>query len=284
MEELDMRTIETIITRSLDEDIGSGDLTTLSIVPEAAQGMAVIIAREPGIIAGLKVAESVFHAIDPHLYFQQMIKDGVAVGESEPLAEIRGSARSILLAERVALNFLQRMSGVATRTAKFADLVRYYNAKIVDTRKTTPGLRILEKYAVRVGGGRNHRFGLFDAVLIKDNHIAIAGGVKEAIMAARHRIPHTFRVEVECNSISQIDEALELKADIILFNDMSVEIMEEAIGRIGGRVITEASGQITEENIIDIAKTGVDYISVGALTQSSKSLDISLDIEREKTI
>jgi nicotinate-nucleotide pyrophosphorylase (carboxylating) len=194
------------------------------------------------------------------------------------LMEVSGSARSILIAERVALNFLQRLSGIATRTAKFVELVRYYNAKIVDTRKTTPGLRALEKYAVVVGGGRNHRFGLFDAVLIKDNHIEIAGGVKKAIMAARHQIPHTMRVEVEVETLEQIDEALEVKADIIMLDNMTPDVMREAVEKIAGKALIEASGGVTEETVVDIAKTGVDYISIGALTHSIRSLDISLDI------
>ncbi|MDB5084678.1 MAG: hypothetical protein JWN30_1564 [Bacilli bacterium] len=283
MEGLELRIVQRIVANALEEDVGFGDITTLSIVPEGTEGHGDIHAKEAGIIAGIDVAEHVFHSIDPHLYVQKLIKDGQAVGAGDKLMEIHGSARAILTAERVALNLLQRMSGIATRTARFVELVRYYNAKIVDTRKTTPGLRVLEKYAVRVGGGRNHRFGLFDAVLIKDNHIEIAGGVKEAIVAARHRIAHTTRVEVECETLAQIEEALEVKADIIMLDNMSPEVMEQAIERIGGRAITEASGSVTEETVVEIAKTGVDYISIGALTHSVKSLDISLDIVSEST-
>ncbi|TCP57686.1 nicotinate-nucleotide pyrophosphorylase [carboxylating] [Tumebacillus sp. BK434] len=275
---LDERVIERAVRAALEEDIGSGDITTNSIVPKDKGGHGTLLAKEPGIIAGLDVAEVAFKLVDPALEVNRLVKDGDAVAKGTPIMEVTGSARSILIAERVALNFLQRLSGIATRTAKFVELVRYYNAKIVDTRKTTPGLRALEKYAVVVGGGRNHRFGLFDAVLIKDNHIEIAGGVKQAIMAARHQIPHTMRVEVEVESMEQIDEALEVKADIIMLDNMTPEQMREAVEKITGRALIEASGGVTEETIVDIAKTGVDYISIGALTHSIKALDISLDI------
>ncbi|PWK16324.1 carboxylating nicotinate-nucleotide diphosphorylase [Tumebacillus permanentifrigoris] len=276
---LDIRAIENIVRNALEEDIGFGDITTNSIVPTDKQGRGVLITKEPGFIAGLDVAELTFRLVDPTLTITRHVEDGDQVPKGQMLMEVTGSARSILTGERVALNFLQRMSGVATRTAKFVDLVRYYNAKIVDTRKTTPGMRVLEKYAVVVGGGRNHRFGLFDAVLIKDNHIEIAGGVKNAIMAARHQIPHTMRVEVEVENMEQIDEALEVKADIIMLDNMTPEQMDEAVEKIAGRALVEASGGVTEETIVEIAKTGVDYISIGALTHSIKSLDISLDIE-----
>lgn len=282
MMKLDHRVIEPIVRSALLEDIGFGDITTQSVVAEDQLGKAHIVAKEPGVIAGLEVAETAFRLVDSTLTIAKLAKDGDAVAKGQSLMEINGSARSILMAERVALNFLQRLSGIATRTARIVELVRYYNAKISDTRKTTPGLRILEKYAVRVGGGRNHRFGLFDAVLIKDNHIAMAGGVKEAIMAARHQIPHTAKVEIEVETLEQIEEALEVKADIIMLDNMSCEMMREAVEMIAGRAIVEASGGVTEENIVDIAKTGVDYISVGALTHSVKALDISLDLEAVK--
>lgn len=276
---LDARVIERAVRLALEEDIGHGDITTNSIVPTDKHGHAVLWAKEPGFIAGLDVAEMAFRIVDPTLTITRIIKEGEQVAKGQTLMEVSGSARSILTAERIALNFLQRLSGIATRTAKFVDLVRYYNAKIVDTRKTTPGLRALEKYAVVVGGGRNHRFGLFDAVLIKDNHIEIAGGVKQAVMAARQQIPHTMRIEVECESLEQIDEALEVKADIIMLDNMTPEMMREAVEKIAGRALTEASGGVTEETIVDTAKSGVDYISIGALTHSIKALDISLDIE-----
>jgi nicotinate-nucleotide pyrophosphorylase (carboxylating) len=276
---LDSNVIERAVRMALEEDIGFGDITTNSIVPREQAGHGKLWAKEPGVISGLDVAEMAFRIVDPTLEIVRTVNEGEQVAAGTTLMEVRGSARSILTAERVALNFLQRMSGIATRTAKFVEMVRYYNAKIVDTRKTTPGLRALEKYSVLVGGGRNHRFGLFDAVLIKDNHIEIAGGVKKAIMAARHQIPHTMRVEVEVETLEMIDEALEVKADIIMLDNMTPEVMREAVEKIAGRALIEASGGVTEETIIDIAKTGVDYISIGALTHSIKALDISLDIE-----
>jgi nicotinate-nucleotide pyrophosphorylase (carboxylating) len=276
---LDLRAIQPIVERALREDIGYGDITTESIVKEHVAAKAVLIAKDPGVIAGLPVAEMAFRLIDERLALTRVIGEGEQIAAGQVLLEIEGPARSILTAERVALNFIQRMSGIATKTARLVDLIRYYNAKISDTRKTTPGLRVLEKYAVSVGGGKNHRFGLYDAVLIKDNHIAIAGGVKQAIMAVRHHIPHTMKVEVEVENLDQIDEALEVKADIIMLDNMNLEEMREAVDRIAGRAIVEASGNITEESIVDVAKTGVDYISIGALTHSVKALDISLDIQ-----
>lgn len=277
--EMDARLMERVVSYALEEDIGYGDITTNSIVPYEQQGRAVLHTKEPGVIAGLEVAETAFRLVDPNLAFTRHVQDGDHVASDQVIMEVHGSARSILTAERTALNFLQRLSGIATRTSKFVELVRYYNAKIVDTRKTTPGLRALEKYAVAVGGGRNHRFGLFDSVLIKVNHVEIAGGVKKAIMAARHQMPHTMRVEVEVDRLEQIDEALEVKADIIMLDNMSPEQLREAVEKIAGRALIEASGGITEETIVDIAKTGVDFISIGSLTQSVKALDISLDIE-----
>jgi len=280
--QIDQRVLENVVRMALQEDIGNGDVTTNSIVPPGTPGTGKLLAKEPGIIAGLDVAEATFRMVDPHLTITRLVKDGDVVAKGQILMEVVGSARSILTGERVALNFLQRMSGIATRTAKFVELVRYYNAKIVDTRKTTPGLRALEKYAVQIGGGRNHRFGLFDAVLIKDNHIEIAGGVKQAIMKARHQIPHTMKVEVEVETLEMIDEALEVKADIIMLDNMTPDLMRDAVEKIAGRALIEASGGVTEETIVDIAKTGVDFISIGALTHAIKSLDISLDIEAHR--
>jgi len=281
---IDERVLERTVRMALQEDIGIGDITSNSIVPKETPGSGKLLCKEPGVIAGLDVAELAFRLVDPTLAVTRIVKDGDHVAAGQVVMEVEGSARSILTAERVALNFLQRLSGIATRTAKFVELVRYYNAKIVDTRKTTPGLRALEKYAVVVGGGRNHRFGLFDAVLIKDNHIEIAGGVKKAIMAARHQIPHTMKVEVEVENLEMIDEALEVKADIIMLDNMSPSQMEDAVEKIAGRALVEASGGVTEETIVDIAKTGVDFISIGALTHSIKSLDISLDIEAKQAV
>ncbi|WP_018131745.1 carboxylating nicotinate-nucleotide diphosphorylase [Effusibacillus pohliae] len=275
---LDLRVIKPYISRALEEDIGFGDITTNSIVPPEQQAKASLVMKEPGILAGLPIAELVFKTMDSGLRLTPRAKDGDAVAAGQAILEIAGSARSILTAERVALNFLQRLSGIATRTTRFVELIRYYNAKIVDTRKTTPGLRLLEKYAVTVGGGRNHRFGLFDAVVIKQNHIRIAGGTRQAIMAARHHIPHTTKVAVEVDCLEQIEDALEVKADIILLGGMNPEEIREAVDRIGGRAITEVSGDVTEETIVDIAKTGVDYITVSALTSAARHLDITLEL------
>jgi nicotinate-nucleotide pyrophosphorylase (carboxylating) len=275
---LDLRQVIPIVQNALQEDIGFGDITTNGIVTKDLNARAVIVTKEPGVIAGTEVARLAFQLFDSSLQVDIVMPDGEKVGKGQVIMEINGSARSILTAERVALNFLQRMSGIATKTHQFVEMVRYYNAKIVDTRKTTPGLRLLEKYAVTVGGGRNHRFGLYDAVLIKDNHIAIAGGVREAIVAVRHHIPHTTRVEVEVETLEQIEEALEVKADIIMLDNMSVEQMHQAVELIAGRAVVEASGGITEETLVEIAKTGVDYISIGALTHSARALDLSLDI------
>lgn len=278
---LDLRAIKPTVNRALEEDIGFGDITTNSIVPPNQTEKAILLVREPGILAGLQVAELVFRTLDPSLRTVPRTKDGEAVAAGQAILEVEGSIQSILTAERVALNFIQRLSGIATRTARFVELVRYYNAKIVDTRKTTPGMRTLEKYAITVGGGRNHRFGLFDAVVIKENHIRIAGGIKQAIMKARHQIPHTTKVEVEVNSMEQIEEALEVKADIILLGKMSPETIREAVDLVAGRAITEVSGDVTEDTIVDFAKTGVDYITVGALTSAARWLDISLELQTE---
>lgn len=279
---LDHRVIEPFILRALQEDIGFGDITTNSIVPYEQKAKGILVMKEPGILAGLPVAELVFKTLDPDVQLTARAKDGDAVAAGQAILEVKGSARSILTGERVALNFVQRLSGIATRTARFVELVRYYNAKITDTRKTTPGFRLMEKYAVMVGGGRNHRFGLYDAVVIKNNHIRIAGGIKQAIMTARHHIPHTTKVEVEVHSLEQIEEALEVKADIILLADMSPEAMREAVDLTAGRAITEASGDVTEETIVDIAKTGVDYITVDAITSAVRNLDISLELLTEE--
>lgn len=278
---LDLRAIKPVIIRALEEDIGFGDITTNSIIPADQTGKGILFVREPGILAGLQVVELVFQKLDPSLRTVPRTKDGEAVAAGQAILEVEGPIQSILTAERVALNFVQRLSGIATRTARFVELVRYYNAKIVDTRKTTPGMRTLEKYAITVGGARNHRFGLFDAVVIKDNHIRIAGGIKQAIMKARHQIPHTTKVEVEVNSMEQIEEALEVKADIILLANMSPETIREAVDLVAGRAITEVSGDVTEDTIVDFAKTGVDYIAVSALTSAARWLDISLELQTE---
>ena len=270
--------IDKIIEQALLEDIGNGDITTESIIPSNLKSKGIIKTSGEGVVAGLGIACLVFKKLDSEIIFQEKIKDGTKVARDKVLAEISGPARTILKGERVALNFLQRMSGIATITSKFCQQVKDLPVRIVDTRKTTPGLRILEKYAVRIGGGYNHRFGLYDAVLIKDNHIAVAGGIKSAVDSVRKQIPHTVKIEVEVENLSQLQEALETKVDIVMLDNMSLDMIKEAVKMVKGEALIEASGGITLEKVRKIAQTGVDLISIGALTHSVKSLDISMEI------
>jgi len=270
--------IDKIIEQALLEDIGTGDITTDSIIPNNLKTRGIIKTKEEGVIAGLGIANLVFKKLDSNITFQENIEDGTKVSQNKILAEIIGPARIMLKGERVALNFLQRMSGIATTTAKFYEEIKGFPVRIVDTRKTTPGLRILEKYAVRMGGGSNHRFGLYDAVLIKDNHIAVAGSIKSAVNSVRKQISHTIKIEVEVENLSQLQEALEMKVDIVMLDNMSLDMMREAVKMAKGKTLIEASGGITLKNVREIAQTGVDLISVGALTHSVKALDISMEI------
>ncbi|WP_035296654.1 carboxylating nicotinate-nucleotide diphosphorylase [Brevibacillus thermoruber] len=276
------RELQRKIEEWLQEDIGFGDVTTMSTIPEAAQGVGILYAKEAGVIAGLPVAQLVFETVDPALSFTALVKEGARVEKGEQIAEVSGSVRSILSGERLALNLLQRLSGIATRTSQYAQAVAGTKARVVDTRKTTPGLRMLEKYAVRVGGGHNHRYALYDAVMIKDNHIKGAGGIAQAVAAARAAIPHTMTIEVETETLGQVQEALDAGADIIMLDNMPLDVMKQAVALIGGRAVVEASGGVTLETIRAIAETGVDVISVGALTHSVKALDISLDLNTRK--
>lgn len=280
--ELNPLELRNMIERFLCEDIGAGDLTTNSIVQADAVSVGYVISRESGVVAGLPLAETVFQTLDPGIEFRALARDGDKIDRGMVLAEISGNARAILTGERLALNLLQHLSGIATRTARLVELAAGKKSRIVDTRKTTPGLRIIEKYAVRVGGGYNHRFGLFDAVLIKDNHIKIAGGITQAVEAARRGSPHTARIEVEVEDLAGVNEALAAGADIIMLDNMTAGRMREAVDLIAGRALVEASGGISEENVRAAAEAGVDLISVGALTHSVKSLDISLDIKEIK--
>jgi len=270
--------VDKLIEQALLEDIGTGDITTESIIPSKLKAKGIIKTSEEGVVAGLDVACLIFQKLDSEIIFQEKIKDGIKVARDKVLAEITGPARTILKGERVALNFLQRMSGIATITSKFCQEVKDLPVRIVDTRKTTPGLRMLEKYAVRMGGGHNHRFGLYDAVLIKDNHIAVAGGIKSAVNSVRKQISHTVKIEVEVENLSQLQETLEMKVDIIMLDNMNLDTMIEAVKMIKGKALIEASGGVTLKNVREIAQTGVDLISVGALTHSVKSLDISMEI------
>jgi len=276
------RELQRKIEEWLHEDIGFGDITTMSTIPESEQGVGILYAKEEGIIAGLPVAAQVFATVDAALVFKPVVEEGARVEKGQAVAEVSGAVRSILSGERLALNLLQRMSGIATRTSEYAQAVAGTRARVVDTRKTTPGLRMLEKYAVRVGGGHNHRYALYDAVMIKDNHIKGAGGITQAVTAARKAIPHTMKIEVEAETIAQVEEALQAGADIIMLDNMSNELMRQAVDLIGGRAIVEASGGVTLQTIGAIAQTGVDVISVGALTHSVKALDISLDLNQRK--
>ncbi|SHI78769.1 carboxylating nicotinate-nucleotide diphosphorylase [Desulfofundulus thermosubterraneus] len=276
--------LEDLIDRVLKEDIGTGDVTTNSIVPPDYTTIGFIHAKEPGVVAGLPVAGAVFRRLSPHISFQIRVREGERVQAGQLLARVEGEARAILSGERVALNLLQRMSGIATYTARLVELIREFKAKIVDTRKTTPGLRILEKYAVRVGGALNHRFGLYDAVLIKDNHIKVAGSITRAVELARANIPHTMKVEVEVEDLTGVEEALAAGADIIMLDNMDIPTMTRAVELVAGRAYLEASGRINEQNIVEVARTGVDFISLGALTHSARSLDISLDVGEMKPL
>ena len=269
---------EPLVRDALLEDIGPGDITTMLCVPAGTTAKATVLAKQAGVIAGLAIGELAFKLLDPNAHWEALVEDGTKVGPGRtPLAIVTGDARALLTAERVALNFMQRLSGIATVTAKYAALTAGTHARIADTRKTTPGLRALEKYAVRVGGGFNHRLGLYDAVLIKDNHIKAAGGIGNAVAAAKAHIPHTMKIEVEAATLAMVDEALSAGADIILLDNMDTETMRRAVEIIGGRAISEASGNLTEARIAEVAATGVDILSIGALTHSAPSLDISLD-------
>lgn len=269
----------------LQEDVGSGDITTQTTIAPGHESKAIIHAKEDGIIAGMPVAAAVFRAVSPSLQFTAMVEDGDRVSKGTVLAEVEGSTHHILTGERLALNLLQRMSGIATRTRTYVEALEGLPTRLVDTRKTTPGHRMLEKYAVRVGGGANHRFGLYDAVMIKDNHIKGAGGITAAVTRARAHIPHTMTIEVETESLEQVEEAIQAGADIIMLDNMGLEPMAEAVRMIKSKaphVRVEASGNVSLETIKGIAQTGVDVISVGRLTYSFSSLDISLDLNAKK--
>jgi len=269
----------------LKEDVGSGDVTTMTTIPFGHESKGFIHAKEDGVVAGIPVAELVFQVVDPALSFTPNVKDGDRVTKGTVLAVVEGSTHHILTGERLALNLLQRLSGIATRTRLFVDELEGLPARLVDTRKTTPGHRMLEKYAVRIGGGANHRFGLYDAVMIKDNHIKGAGGIRRAVERARAHIPHTMTIEVETESLEQVEEALDAGADIIMLDNMGYEMMKEAVRRIKTKaphVLVEASGNVSLQTVKEIAECGVDVISVGRLTYSFESLDISLDLNAVK--
>lgn len=279
----DLSIIENLIQRALDEDFGeAGDVTTKAIVPEGKTITAVMRSRADGVAAGLKVAEMTFKKVDPTLDIVLHVKSGERVTPGREFMTVSGAASSILSAERVALNFVTHLSGIATLTRRFADLVAHTDARILDTRKTLPGLRALEKYAVAAGGGVNHRFGLYDAVLIKDNHIAVAGGIKTALDSVHGR---TEKIEIEVDTLAQLQEVLDYVeqnkggADIVMLDNMDIETLTQAVTMAKGKLATEASGGVTLDTVRAIAETGVDFISIGALTHSAPALDVGLDIE-----
>ena len=274
--------LESIVRRALHEDLSAGDVTTASLVPHDVQAAARVIPQQSGVIAGIQVAMTVFRAVDDSLATAPMLSDGARVQGGETAAEVRGRLASILMAERTALNFMQRMSGIATLTARYVEAVSGSEAEILDTRKTAPGLRSLDKYAVAAGGGRNHRHNLGDGVLIKDNHVAAlrarGADVADIIQRARAGAPHTLKIEIEVESVDEAREAIEAGADIILLDNMPVDEMRQAARLAKGRCLTEASGNVTIENVAQIAATGVNMISVGALTHSPPAMNIGLEV------
>ena len=277
--------VDPLIENTLREDLGEiGDITTDTIIPEDLIGKGKLIAREEGIVAGLPVAERVFSKVDRNIVCKYEVKDGTRVLPDSVLGTVEGPMSGILKAERTALNFLQRLSGIATQTHLFVEAVRGTGVKILDTRKTTPQLRLLEKYAVRQGGGENHRFGLFDMVLIKDNHIDASGGITPAVsncLAGLKERKLNVKIEVECRTLEDVQEVLELPIHRIMLDNMDIESTKKAVMQINRKVETEASGKVTLQNVRDVAETGVDYISVGALTHSYQALDISLILIRK---
>jgi nicotinate-nucleotide pyrophosphorylase (carboxylating) len=270
--------IDRILRRALVEDLGAGDLTTNAIIHSGLMGRASLLARETLVLAGLPVFMKVFRILSAEITSEDFFEDGQLVREGEKICEITGPANAILKGERTALNFLQRMSGIATLTKTYVDKVGSEKVRLVDTRKTAPGLRLFDKYAVRMGGGFNHRIGLYDGVLIKDNHISAAGSITNAVDSAKQSAPHTIKVEVEVEDLEALEEAIQAGADVVLLDNMSPHMLKEAVRISNGRVPLEASGGINLKNIEEIAKSGVDIISVGALTHSAKAVDVSLEM------
>jgi nicotinate-nucleotide pyrophosphorylase (carboxylating) len=270
--------IDRIIECALEEDLGAGDITTSATVDPSTKGEARLLAKEEILLAGIEIFSRVLYRLDPEITVDYTYHDGDIVPSGREIGTVRGSMRGILSGERTALNFLQHLSGIATLTRLYVEKTNPAKVRIVDTRKTTPGLRVLEKYAVRIGGGFNHRFGLFDGILIKDNHIVAAGSISKAVAKINANAPHTLRIEVEVEDVEGLKEAINAGADAVLLDNMSLEEMRNAVSIAGGRVLLEASGGVTLESIEEIAKTGVDMISVGALTHSARSVDISLKV------
>ncbi|MGV1928215.1 carboxylating nicotinate-nucleotide diphosphorylase [Agrobacterium tumefaciens] len=274
--------MEPLVRNALLEDLGlAGDITSAAVIPADHRSVVVMAAREPGVIAGLDAAEMAFQLVDPTIVMRRQVQDGAAVATGDIIATIEGPSRGLLTAERTALNFLGHLSGIASVTATIAAAISGTRASVACTRKTTPGLRALEKYAVRAGGGMNHRFALYDAVLIKDNHIAVAGGVRDAIRSAKAGVGHLVKIEVEVDTLLQLREAMEEEVDAVLLDNMPPEQLREAVQIVAGRAITEASGRITPQTAAAIAATGIDLISVGWLTHSAPVLDVGLDFQSQ---
>ena len=276
--------VDNLIKLALAEDIGSGDITTDAIVSQNVKGEAYVVAKEDMVLSGINVFKKVFQNVSGQWsvvsgQFKERYRDGEIVRSEKIIIEISGNMRSLLTAERTALNFLQRMSGIATLTKKFVDSVKGFKAKIIDTRKTTPCLRILEKYAVQCGGGINHRFGLYDGILIKDNHIKAAGGIIKAVKRVRDNAPHLIKIEVETKSLKEVKDALNCKADVIMLDNMDIPAIKKAVKLIDKRALIEVSGGVNLKNVVQIASTGVDYISIGALTHSARAVDISMEMK-----
>ena len=270
--------IKPVIDYALNEDIGSGDITTNSLIPVGLQARATMVAKSSGILAGLSVAEYIFRTLSPDILWNPFFSDGDKISKGEIILEISGSYRALLTGERLALNFMQRMSGIATMTSHCVCELEGFHTQILDTRKTVPGLRLLDKYAVLMGGGSNHRIGLYDMVLIKDNHIKIAGGITNAVTQIRKNLPDTIKLEVEVTNLDEVNEALTAGADIIMLDNMTLQTMKESVKRIDGRAKVEASGNMTIDRLKEVAATGVDFISIGALTHSVTAFDISMNI------
>jgi len=270
--------LEQLIKSALEEDIGAGDLTTLSTVPPEARGKGLFRAKRDCVVAGLFLLERIFSLLDAKVRVHCLCHDGDQVGKGTVVAEAEGPVRALLMGERTALNFLQRLSGTATLTRRYVEAVKDFPCKIIDTRKTTPGLRTLEKYAVRMGGGTNHRLGLYDAALVKDNHIAASGSISQAVKNVRRHAPFMAKVEVECSDLEQVQAALDAGADVIMLDNMGTKKMAEAVRLINKRAWVEASGGITIERLREVAEAGVDFISVGALTHSAPAVDFNMKI------
>jgi nicotinate-nucleotide pyrophosphorylase (carboxylating) len=268
-----------LIDLALKEDYGSGDITTDNLIDPALSGIGEMIAKEPLVIAGIEIVKQVFNQIDPDILITANFKDGDFIQKGKTIIQLEGCMRALLIGERTALNFLQRLSGIATLVRSYVDILKNKKVRLVDTRKTTPGWRVLEKYAVRVGGGDNHRMGLYDGVLIKDNHIAACGGIQQAIEQIKNKISHLIKIEIEVSNLSEIKEAIHAGADIIMLDNMSIEQIKKAIKLIDGKAIIEVSGNVTKNELPKLADTGVDIISVGALTHSARCVDISMKIK-----